>query len=77
VPADSTAQVVGDGLLGEKFVGIQAGADDNFLSNNGEIKYTQSSVNFETLLGKFIFGGVEKKSEEKTDTTQEAKPEVK
>lgn len=55
IPIDSTAKISSEGLLGGKFLSIQPGGDDKMLANNEEIKYTQSSVNLETLIGKMIF----------------------
>ena len=55
VPADSIAAIVSSGLLGRKYVSINPGAEDRMLSNGDEIIHTQSSVNLETLIGKFIF----------------------
>lgn len=61
LPADSTAAIVGDGLLGSKFVALTPGADDAVLKDGAEIEYTQSSVSLEEMIGKFVFsgGGVE------------------
>jgi phospholipid/cholesterol/gamma-HCH transport system substrate-binding protein len=55
LPTDSSARIVSSGLLGGKYVELQAGSDDQMLNNNDMILYTQSSVNLESLLGKFIF----------------------
>ena len=55
LPTDSSAQIVSDGLLGGKYLSIAVGADDKALVSGEEIKYTQSSVNIETLIGKMIF----------------------
>jgi phospholipid/cholesterol/gamma-HCH transport system substrate-binding protein len=62
VPADSSAAVVSDGLLGSKYVKIDPGADDKMLAAGGIITYTQSAVNLEELIGKMVFsgGGVDK-----------------
>jgi phospholipid/cholesterol/gamma-HCH transport system substrate-binding protein len=61
LPSDSTAAIVGESLLGGKFVALSPGGDDVMLVDGGEIEYTQSSVSLEQLLGKFVFsgGGVE------------------
>lgn len=61
VPDDSSASIVSEGLLGGKFVQLVPGADDAMLDNGGEIRFTQSSVNLEEMIGKFMFsgGGVE------------------
>lgn len=55
LPTDSSARIVSSGLLGGKYVELQAGSDDTVLKNNDAIQFTQSSVNLESLLGKFIF----------------------
>jgi len=57
IPTDSSAKVASEGLLGSKYISIVPGGDIEFLSENQEIQFTQSSVNFEELLGKFIFSG--------------------
>ncbi len=67
LPADSTAEISSDGLLGGKFVNIVPGADEEILKNGGRIEYTQSSINLEQLLGKFAFGSADEKAEEGTD----------
>lgn len=65
LPIDSSAKVVSASLLGGKYVSIDVGADDKMLKNNDEIKFTQSSVNFEELLGKFIFSSSSKDNKPK------------
>ncbi len=55
LPVDSSARIVSNGLLGGKYVELQAGSDNTMLKSNDSINFTQSSVNLETLLGKFIF----------------------
>ena len=56
LPVDSSAKIVSNGLLGDKYVNIEPGAEDEMLKQGGMINYTQSSINMEQLLGKFIFG---------------------
>ncbi len=55
LPADSSAQIVSASLLGGKYLSITPGGDEVVLADGGEIEYTQSAVNFEDLLGQFIF----------------------
>ena len=66
VPADSSAAIVSSGLLGDKYIQITPGAEDKTLDEGDELKFTQSSVNLEEMIGKFMFsgGGVDKQSEE-------------
>ncbi|MFT7098795.1 MAG: phospholipid/cholesterol/gamma-HCH transport system substrate-binding protein [Rickettsiales bacterium] len=56
IPSDSSAKILSSGLLGGKYVGIEIGAEEEMLEEGGKIQFTQSGVNFEELLGKFIFG---------------------
>jgi len=59
IPDDSMASVKTKGLLGEKFLEISPGASDEFIAEGGEIIDTQSPLDFEKAMGKFIFGKVE------------------
>lgn len=72
VPKDSSASVTGDGLLGGKFIQVIPGGDDAMLASGENIEYTQSAVNLEEMIGKFVFsgGGADKKS----DTPDTAAP---
>ncbi len=61
LPSDSSAKISSEGLLGSKYLSISPGGDDVNLKDGEEIQFTQSSVNFEDLLGKFIFNSDSKK----------------
>lgn len=65
LPKDSSAAIVGDGLLGGKYVQLIPGGDENMLKNGDKIEYTQSAVNLEEMIGKFVFsgGGADKKAD--------------
>lgn len=82
IPADSTAEIVSDGFLGGKYLSIVPGGDDTMLAENGRIKYTQSAINIESLIGKFMYGGTggEEKAQPATkqpdDAEQQKKPNV-
>lgn len=56
LPEDTVAEVSSEGLLGGKFMALVPGGADKMLAPNGEIQYTQSSVNLESLIGKLMFG---------------------
>lgn len=60
---DTSAEIVSESLLGGKYISLSPGADEEVLKNNDVIIHTQSSVNFEQLIGKFMFS---KNDEEKT-----------
>lgn len=57
LPRDSSAAVVSSGLFGSKYVSIVPGGDIDMLKPGDEITLTQSAINLETLIGKFVFGG--------------------
>lgn len=61
LPADSSAKIASEGLLGSKYLAIAPGGDEEFLKEGDEIMFTQSSVNLEDLLGKFIFSADKEK----------------
>ena len=55
LPSDSSAAIVSSGLLGGKYLAVVPGGEDQILADGGEIKLTQSSVNLEDLIGRYIF----------------------
>lgn len=68
VPKDSSASIVSSGLLGEKYIQLEAGSDEKMLGEGGKIQFTQSAINLEEMIGKFIFsgGGVDKNGDKNT-----------
>lgn len=62
LPVDSTASILTAGLLGEKYIGISVGGDDQLLKDGGTIHDTQSSLVLEDLIGKFLINSVNKES---------------
>ncbi|MDE2618323.1 MAG: outer membrane lipid asymmetry maintenance protein MlaD [Burkholderiales bacterium] len=54
-PKDSSLKILTSGLLGEQYVGIEAGAQDKNLGNGDVITSTQSAVVLENLIGQFIY----------------------
>lgn len=55
LPADTSAEITSEGLLGGKYVTLVPGGSDRFLADGGRITETQGSVSLESLLGRFIF----------------------
>ncbi len=52
---DSTASILTAGVLGEKYIGIVVGAEDEYLTDGDEIEDTQSALVLEDLISKFLF----------------------
>ncbi|HSO45134.1 MAG TPA: outer membrane lipid asymmetry maintenance protein MlaD [Rhodoferax sp.] len=54
-PKDSSLKILTSGLLGEQYLGIEAGADENNLGPGDTISSTQSAVVLENLISQFLF----------------------
>ncbi len=59
VPVDSIASVRTQGIIGDKYIQISLGGDDEFLKPGGVLTDTESSVDIESLISKFAFGSAE------------------
>ena len=53
--SDTIASILTSGLLGEVYVGLDAGGDTRMLADGGRIAKTQSAVVLEKLIGQFMF----------------------
>ena len=58
-PADSSLKILTSGLLGDQYIGIEAGADEKNLKAGDRITSTQSAVVLENLIGQFLYGKAE------------------
>ena len=54
-PKDSSLKILTSGLLGEQYIGIEAGADEKTLAAGDTITTTQSAVVLENLIGQFLY----------------------
>ena len=55
-PKDTAAAILTSGLLGEQYIGLEAGGDTANLAPGDRIKLTQSAVVLEKLIGQFLYG---------------------
>jgi phospholipid/cholesterol/gamma-HCH transport system substrate-binding protein len=55
LPDDTVAEIISAGLLGDKYISLVPGGSDKDIPADGKIKYTQSSVSLESLIGQTIF----------------------
>ena len=55
---DVIASVRTSGIIGDKFIKLKPGGSDKFLTNNGKIRETESAIDIEELVSKFIHGKV-------------------
>ena len=54
-PKDTSAKILTSGLLGEQYIGLEAGGDEKNLVKGDTIKMTQSAVVLENLISQFIY----------------------
>ena len=54
-PKDSSLKILTSGLLGEQYLGIEAGADEKILAAGDTISSTQSAVVLESLISQFLY----------------------
>lgn len=54
-PRDTFANILTSGLLGEQYIGLMPGGDEEMLKNGEQLKQTQSAMVLEDLIGKFIY----------------------
>jgi phospholipid/cholesterol/gamma-HCH transport system substrate-binding protein len=65
IPDDSSAAVFTSGLIGSQYVAVQPGGSPDALKNGDEMVLTQSAMQLEDLIGKFMVNG---SSSDKKDT---------
>ena len=59
-PVDSSLKVLTSGLLGEQYIGISAGGEDENWKDGSVAERTQSAVVLENLIGQFLYQSAEK-----------------
>ena len=68
-PKDTFANIYTAGLLGEQYLGLEAGGEDDVLKNGDKITQTQDAVVLEKMISQFLYN---KASE--TDSKTDAQP---
>jgi phospholipid/cholesterol/gamma-HCH transport system substrate-binding protein len=64
-PRDTTAKILTSGILGEQYVGLEAGGDAKMLEAGGTLRLTQSAVVLENLISQFLFNKAAEGKDEK------------
>ncbi|MBX3026611.1 outer membrane lipid asymmetry maintenance protein MlaD [bacterium] len=54
LPIDTTASIVTSGVLGDRYVSLQPGAEDQLLASGDRIEFVESAVILERMIGKLI-----------------------
>jgi phospholipid/cholesterol/gamma-HCH transport system substrate-binding protein len=64
LPIDSSAAIVTAGLLGDRYIAIELGAEEEVLADGEQIAYTESAIVLERLIGKVVHNfGADKEKE--------------
>jgi phospholipid/cholesterol/gamma-HCH transport system substrate-binding protein len=72
-PKDTSASILTSGLLGETYIGLEAGGDDKKLAAGDRISITQSAVVIERLINQFLFSKAQEDAPAKAPETAPAK----
>ncbi len=54
LPLDTSASILTSGLLGDQYIGLEPGGDDEYLADGDEIEMTQSALVLENLIGQLM-----------------------
>jgi phospholipid/cholesterol/gamma-HCH transport system substrate-binding protein len=57
IPDDSAVAIFTSGLIGSQYVAIQPGGSPNSLKDGDQLVLTQSAMQLEDLIGKFLVNG--------------------
>jgi phospholipid/cholesterol/gamma-HCH transport system substrate-binding protein len=57
ITSDASVSIRTKGLIGEKFVRVNQGAEEDYLAEGDEFEDTESPINLEDMIGKYIFSG--------------------
>jgi phospholipid/cholesterol/gamma-HCH transport system substrate-binding protein len=55
LPVDTVATIASSGLLGDKYLSLEPGNEDQMIPPGGNIEHTQPPLSLEQLIGQYIF----------------------
>lgn len=74
-PKDTFANIYTAGLLGEQYIGLEAGGEDDILKNGDKITQTQDAVVLEKMISQFLYNKAsDTKSENSATSKEDTKP---
>ncbi len=73
LPADTMASIRTSGLIGDKYIALAPGAEEDFLQPSSRIIMTESAVELESLISKMAFGSVKDTETAAHDSSDKAK----
>jgi len=75
IPDDSSASIVSDGVLGNKYIEIEPGGSEEFIEPGAEFVYTQDAMVLEELLDRIIGMGKANRQKNKKNESEGANNE--
>lgn len=75
-PKDTFANIYTAGLLGEQYIGLEAGGDEVNLANGDKITQTQDAVVLEKMISQFLYNKASESPETKATASESTKPEA-
>lgn len=78
-PKDTFANIYTAGLLGEQYLGLEAGGDDEVLKNGDKITHTQDAVVLEKMISQFLYNKASETKDDKgaSDSKSNSEPAAK
>jgi len=74
LPVDTTASIMTAGLLGDRYISLQLGGEEQLLGPGDTIAMTESAVVLERILGKLVYSGDRGKDEQNQKSEPGATP---
>ena len=74
-PKDTIAAIFTSGLLGEQYVGLEAGGEEEVLKNGDKIEQTQGAVVLEKLISQFLYNKASENSNNSNAKNEDKKAE--
>ena len=63
LPVDSNIKIATSGLIGGKYLRVDVGGDEEYLKNNDHFEYTESTMDLEDMITRFMLNKVSKENE--------------
>lgn len=77
-PKDTFANIYTAGLLGEQYIGLEAGGEEDYLKNGDKIAQTQDAVVLEKMISQFLYNkAAEPSADEGAKTGDDKAPSAK
>ncbi len=75
IPDDSSASIVSNSIMGSKYIEIEPGGSEEFLSDGDEFNYTQDAMVLQELLDRIVAIGKSKQTKKQTMDDKELQDE--